>query len=232
MNKPEEKKITITKDGPYQVSGSIPLNQAIIVTDAEKASESWKTDRSYDDHEEPYYLCRCGHSQAKPFCDGHHEQSGFVGHEKAHRRPYTENAEVQRGPGADLLDDDSLCVGARFCDRGDTVWGLVEESDDPAKLKMAIEEACNCPAGRLTVVDAEGRLLEPKLPQEIGLVQDPAKGCRGPMWVKGGIAIEGHDGSRYEVRNRVTLCRCGESKNQPYCDGSHYECETMQGLDK
>ena len=46
MNKPEEKKITITKDGPYQVSGYIPLNQAIIVTDAEKASESWKTDRS------------------------------------------------------------------------------------------------------------------------------------------------------------------------------------------
>ena len=29
------------------------------------------------------------------------------------------------------------------------------------------------------------------------------------------------DGFAYEVRNRVTLCRCGASKNKPFCDGSH-----------
>jgi CDGSH-type Zn-finger protein len=29
------------------------------------------------------------------------------------------------------------------------------------------------------------------------------------------------DGFRYEIRNRVTLCRCGASKNKPFCDGTH-----------
>lgn len=232
MSSKEDKKIKITKNGPYEISGSIPLNQATIVTDQNRVSESWETGKKYQGQEELYYLCRCGHSEKKPFCDGHHEEAGFIGREKAHRPPYVENAGLQKGPGADLLDDDSLCVGARFCDRGDTVWGLVEESDDPEKLKMAIEEACNCPAGRLTVVDSEGRLLEPQLPQEVSLVQDPANSCRGPIWVKGGIAIYGHNGDKYEVRNRVTLCRCGHSSNQPYCDASHYECPTMKGLDK
>ncbi|HAS05054.1 MAG TPA: iron-binding protein, partial [Dehalococcoidia bacterium] len=28
-------------------------------------------------------------------------------------------------------------------------------------------------------------------------------------------------GEPYEVRNRVTLCRCGKSSNKPICDGSH-----------
>ena len=37
----------------------------------------------------------------------------------------------------------------------------------------------------------------------------------------GGIPIHGADGQAYEVRNRVTLCRCGRSANKPYCDGAH-----------
>ena len=41
------------------------------------------------------------------------------------------------------------------------------------------------------------------------------------MWVKGGLRIESSDGTNYEIRNRVTLCRCGKSKNKPFCDSSH-----------
>ena len=29
------------------------------------------------------------------------------------------------------------------------------------------------------------------------------------------------DGTTYEVRNRVTLCRCGASQNKPFCDATH-----------
>src|SRR6266536_1245907 len=43
----------------------------------------------------------------------------------------------------------------------------------------------------------------------------------GPLWVRGGVPVEAADGFEYEVRNRVTLCRCGYSKNKPFCDGSH-----------
>lgn len=43
----------------------------------------------------------------------------------------------------------------------------------------------------------------------------------GPLWVRGGIPVESSDGATYEVRNRVTLCRCGRSSNKPFCDGTH-----------
>jgi CDGSH-type Zn-finger protein len=41
--------------------------------------------------------------------------------------------------------------------------------------------------------------------------------------VRGGVRVTGADGQDYEVRNRVTLCRCGASANKPFCDGSHQE---------
>jgi len=37
----------------------------------------------------------------------------------------------------------------------------------------------------------------------------------------GGIPIESSDGHIYEVRNRLVLCRCGESRNKPFCDATH-----------
>jgi CDGSH-type Zn-finger protein len=45
----------------------------------------------------------------------------------------------------------------------------------------------------------------------------------GPLWVRGGVSVEAADGFEYEVRNRVTLCRCGQSNNKPFCDGSHWD---------
>jgi CDGSH-type Zn-finger protein len=39
------------------------------------------------------------------------------------------------------------------------------------------------------------------------------------------VTIVDAEGASYEVRNRVTLCRCGHSKNKPFCDGSHIEAE-------
>jgi CDGSH-type Zn-finger protein len=41
--------------------------------------------------------------------------------------------------------------------------------------------------------------------------------------VSGGIPIQSADGFVHEKRNRVTLCRCGQSKNKPFCDGTHCE---------
>ena len=43
----------------------------------------------------------------------------------------------------------------------------------------------------------------------------------GPLWVRGGVPVVSADGTPYEIRNRVTLCRCGASQNKPFCDGSH-----------
>jgi CDGSH-type Zn-finger protein len=35
------------------------------------------------------------------------------------------------------------------------------------------------------------------------------------------VQLIGGDGFEYEIRNRVTLCRCGASQNKPFCDGTH-----------
>lgn len=227
------KKIRITMDGPYEVSGNVPINQIRIITNADGDSVGWEKVRTYNPSGEPYRLCRCGQSNIKPFCDGSHEDAGFCGKERADRPPYESQAEMQRGPGLGMLDDASLCIGARFCDKcGKTAWNLIEGTDDPENRALAIEEACACPSGRLTAVDADGRHIEPQLEQEISLIEDPPNGCKGPLWVKGGIPVEGAGGEQYEVRNRATLCRCGESQNQPFCDGAHYRCECMQGLDE
>jgi hypothetical protein len=66
-----------------------------------------------------------------------------------------------------------------------------------------------------------GKALEPEFEPAIVLIEDPAQNCSGPLFVKGGIPIEAADGYQYEVRNRVTLCRCGQSRNKPFCDATH-----------
>ena len=44
----------------------------------------------------------------------------------------------------------------------------------------------------------------------------------GPLRVKGPITLEDPDGNNYEIaRKTIFLCRCGASRNKPFCDGSH-----------
>ncbi len=99
---------------------------------------------------------------------------------------------------------------------------LVEQTDDPEARKIVEYEAGHCPAGRLVVWDRKtGKAIEPKFEPSLGLIEDTEKQVRGPIWVRGGIPVVAADGKTYEVRNRVTLCRCGKSDNKPFCDGSH-----------
>jgi len=65
--------------------------------------------------------------------------------------------------------------------------------------------------------------IEPELEPSIAVVEEPLRGYSGPLWVRGYTPIEAANGTTYEIRNRVTLCRCGTSSNKPFCDGSHRE---------
>ena len=71
-------------------------------------------------------------------------------------------------------------------------------------------------------------IIEPNLEKSIGAIEDPAIGTFGPLWIRGGIPIYSADDKLYEVRNRVTLCRCGKSTNKPFCDSSHYPEEDRE----
>ena len=214
-------RVTVSKDGPYLVAGDIPLARQTIVTDAEGGSDTWREGDAVA-HRANYALCRCGASATKPFCDGSHTRIGFVGAETASRAPFVEQAKTLDGPVLKLADAESLCAAGRFCDTHGKVWSEVEHTDDPRVRATFERQVANCPSGRLVALDkATGEAIEPKLPISIGLVEDPRENCAGPLWLRGGIAVVAEDGFEYEVRNRVTLCRCGASNNKPFCDGSH-----------
>ena len=60
--------IEVTKDGPYRITGGIPLS----------AADGGQIARNEGASREHYALCRCGHSQNKPFCSGMHWYIGFA----------------------------------------------------------------------------------------------------------------------------------------------------------
>jgi CDGSH-type Zn-finger protein len=210
------------------ISGDVPLNIQVITPNKEGFSWDWIEGKKFET-KQTYNLCRCGHSNNKPFCDGTHSTIRFNGKETASRVPYARQAETIEGPSLVLKDQENLCAFARFCDPGGKIWNLVEE-DDPKARELAIREANHCPAGRLVVYEKTGKQIEHPLKPSIGVVEDPALGCSGPLWVRGGITVESHDGVPYERRNRVTLCRCGVSVNKPFCNGSHASIEFDDGL--
>jgi CDGSH-type Zn-finger protein len=216
-------KITVSKNGPYIVTGGVPLIVAEICNDNEGYCRTWKIVNRYPVKEE-YALCRCGYSENRPFCDGTHAKVRFNGTETAGKEPYLSHPEIIRGPELELIDYHGLCVHARFCMRAGGIWNLTERSSNPEARDIAIEEASNCPSGRLVIRDLRsGELVEPVLEKSIVVIEYPAKGEHGPLWVRGGIPVVSADGKPYTVRNRITLCRCGKSHNKPFCDGSHVQ---------
>lgn len=219
--KPAPPKVQIAKNGPYLVTGSLPLGRETMDSNAEGESVQWSPGQQYP-LQAHYALCRCGQSAHKPFCDGTHTKVGFDGTETASRAPYLEQATMIEGPTMSLTDAESLCAFARFCDPNGKVWNLVVETDQAASRKNFVRQTCDCPSGRLVAWDnATGEAVEPAYKLSIVLIQDPAQNCSGPLWLRGGVQVVGADTFLYEVRNRVTLCRCGASQNKPFCDGSH-----------
>src|SRR5512136_35900 len=219
--KKDSARIQVTENGPYLVTGGIPLVKQILVCDREGNSIGWKEGGRYP-VPETYSLCRCGRSKTRPFCDGSHVKAHFNGTETASRVPYLDRAEWTEGPDIRLSDAPGFCSHARFCVRGEGIWDLIEQSGDEEARKTALEMAANCHSGRLVVWDRRtGKPIEPAFEKAIGLVEGPVGGMQGPLWVRGGIPVVAVDGFPYEVRNRVTLCRCGKSGNKPFCDGAH-----------
>jgi CDGSH-type Zn-finger protein len=226
----ESQNITITATGPYLVSGNVSIE--VQSMEPRPGGESWE----WVAHQtiaggEKYALCRCGASAKKPFCDGTHTSIAWDPTETASREPYDALASTSDGPTMVLRDAESLCSFARFCDNDGSIWNLVQQTESNATREIVAHEATHCPSGRLVVVDKRtGAAIEPDVAPSIVLAEDPAKNCSGPIWVRGGITLQSQDGTPYETRNRVTLCRCGKSSNKPFCDGTHADVAFDDGL--
>lgn len=222
-------RIKVTKNGPYVVTGGVPLAQEIVVLGSDGEPAGWEKGVKYPQRE-TYALCRCGGSKTMPYCDGSHAPIGFSGEETATHKSYLERAETTPGPAMNLTHVPELCSAARFCHKAGDAWSLAERSDDPRAKSLAMQEACDCPSGSLVAWNKDtGEPVEPDFEPSISLVENPQAGVSGPIWVKGRIPVESAEGKEYEVRNRAALCRCGKSGNKPFCDGSHISLKFRSG---
>ena len=212
--------IKIAEDGPYLLYGKPKLSKDVIIADNEDISIEYAEGRVFEITKEPVALCRCGKTKNAPFCDESHIKSDFNGNETASFKPFLDNAVKYEGFNFDLYDNEQLCACARFCDANGSVWTLVLE-ENPDSNSEVERQVRLCPSGRLVLFDKYGNMLEEELPKSISLIEDNGLKISGPIWVKGGIRIESANGQSYEIRNRQTLCRCGHSKNKPFCDCSH-----------
>jgi len=219
------KRIVITKDGPYVVYGSIPLVYKIQIVSEHGEPLTWQTGEAIATPE-TYELCRCGQSSFKPFCDVTHSLVDFDGTETADTRPTAERqVTFPGGTNVVVRRDYSLCSEAGFCaNRFRRVEQMLPDTGNTEIRTLVMAMVERCPSGSYVYAIQEGdEEIEPDLPQQIAVTTEITSDgpIDGPLWVTGSIPIERADGQPLETRNRVTLCRCGRSKNKPLCDGTH-----------
>jgi len=206
--------VKVQPNGPYVVSGSVALRAKEVVESEHGEPLTWRTGE-VTDRGAAYALCRCGQSANKPYCDGTHANIDFDGTEAAPIDSYGRRRTSYPGTGIEVFDDRAICIHAGFCgNRISNVWKMAAKTDDTVVRGQVMAMIERCPSGALTY-EVDGTTVEPDLPREIAVIPD------GPLWVSGGIPIERSDGQPVEIRNRVTLCRCGQSAIKPLCDGSH-----------
>jgi CDGSH-type Zn-finger protein len=222
----DKKKIEVCNNGPFIVTGGIPLVRKTQLVSEYGEPLSWKKDGEVATPAEGYLLCRCGESADKPFCDGSHTMVHFDGTETAPLNPSRDRRETYPGSrNIQIRMDPSLCTSAGFCaNRNTSLAQMAAHTDDIQVRSLAIAMIEHCPAGALTYAMEEGgEDIEVDLPQQIAVTTEITSNgtVQGPYWVTGYIQIFLSNGTLMEVRNRVMLCGCGRSQIKPLCDGSH-----------
>jgi CDGSH-type Zn-finger protein len=169
-------------------------------------------------HDEPMYLCRCGGSGNKPFCDGSHEQNGF----KSARIAKAEQNKARDYVGRTVTVHDNrlFCSHATHCTHLSPgafnvkarPW-INPDGEAEARLIATVEA---CPSGALSYTK-DGVLYRDDPGRKPALHIDR----NGPYLVTGGPAIEAE--IQPPSPEHYALCRCGKSRNLPYCDGSHWD---------
>lgn len=218
------KKVVVQPDGPYLIYGDVPLTRKSQVVSEHGEPMTWRKDATLEGGK-TYALCRCGASSNKPFCDGTHTKIDFDGSETADTRQTAERQVVFEGKGIIVKRDYSLCMDSGFCgNRFANIEKLMAETEDSVVRAQIIAMVERCPSGSYTyIMTADEADIEPDLPEQVAVTAEITDDgpIAGPLWVTGDIPVERADGQPFETRNRVTLCRCGQSKRKPLCDGAH-----------
>jgi len=194
--------ITPTPDGPYLV----------------KDIENFANQKGPIETKETMALCRCGGSANKPFCDGTHARIGFSSAKLEGR--VEDKRDNYKGKKITIHDNRGICAHAGRCTDGLTsVFRLKEEPwihPDAANADEVIATIQKCPSGALSysVDDVEHRDRE----GEPTIFVAP----NGPYVVSGGPDLVDTTRAEGASKEHFTMCRCGGSKNKPFCDGTHW----------
>jgi uncharacterized Fe-S cluster protein YjdI/CDGSH-type Zn-finger protein len=126
-----------------------------------------------------------------------------------------------RGTRVEVSFDATICIHAAECVRGlpavfnrDHRPWILADNATAEELTGVIER---CPSGALTyrrLDDAAGE--QPSSATTVTPVEN------GPLLLRGQLVVR-HDDGPAEILPRAALCRCGESKNKPFCDNSHLD---------
>ena len=195
--------ITPQKDGPYKVQ-----NLEKMTNSRGELIQTKKT----------MFLCRCGGSKAKPFCDGTHTRIGFSDQKGEGWIPDKRNN--YQGKGIMIHDNRGICSHAGHC--SGNLPNVFREGPQPwidpdgAPIEAVRDTIHLCPSSALSYtyegVEYRDREAEP----EIHISRN------GPYRVRGGVELVGHELGDGASLEHYTLCRCGQSKTKPRCDGSHW----------
>ncbi len=164
-------------------------------------------------------LCRCGGSKIKPYCDGTHAAIGFDSAKSATPRA-PDHLDRHDGKEVSVLDNRGTCCHFGNCtDHLPTVFHedgnvfITPDGDAPEKI---IDIVRACPSGALGFIRDGVTYSGEEREQEIYVAENAS------YYVRGGIELEGEPMNQGANREHYALCRCGQSKNKPFCDGTHW----------
>jgi len=201
----ERIRITPTKDGPYRVEGAASITR---LRDGEALDMPVRA-----------FLCRCGASARKPFCDGSHKRTGFSGEKDPDRVP--DRRDDYATDRLTIHDNRGLCAHAGRCtDNLASVFKLGTEpwiDPDGATAEEIIEVIGMCPSGALSYSIDGREHSEGGGPAVVAFMPG------GPYVVTGGAELAEADLPAGATTDHMALCRCGASRNKPFCSGRHWD---------
>ncbi len=210
------KKIKAVKNGPLVLTGISKIQ-----------TQGGQTLEIDPEHTE---ICRCGNSFDLPFCDGNHIIFEF----DDSKDPFRVQAPVRifKGQHITLYFNKEICSHKGTCyETLPKVFQMNTETfiDPDAGAVDAIIDICRrCPSGALSYALPDGEQTHEATDADWEVRFAKRRyGYDGPLEVKGHIPFEDEDGNVPYTDAHYALCRCGHSKNMPFCTGDHFRVKFL-----